>query len=53
MLAAMSMLEISGLSKRYGETVALHDVTLRMESGSIHAVLGENGERGDRPLVFA
>jgi len=47
---AQPMLEMSGLSKRYGETVALDDVTLRMEPGSIHAVLGENGS-GKSTLV--
>lgn len=44
------MLEMSGLSKRYGETVALEDVTLEMRRGSIHVVLGENGS-GKSTLV--
>ena len=44
------MLEMTGLSKRYGETLALNDVTLRMDQGSIHAVLGENGS-GKSTLV--
>ena len=32
-----------GLSKRFGATQALDDVSLRVRSGEIHAVLGENG----------
>ena len=31
------------LSKSYGATVALREVSLRVQSGEIHALLGENG----------
>jgi ribose transport system ATP-binding protein len=44
------MLEVVGLSKRYGETIALEDVTLTFERGRIHAILGENGS-GKSTLV--
>jgi ribose transport system ATP-binding protein len=37
------MLEACGLSKRYGETVALSNVDLAFQPGSVHAILGENG----------
>ena len=37
------MLEISDLSARYGAIVALSDVNLSVESGSIVALLGSNG----------
>jgi ribose transport system ATP-binding protein len=35
--------EIVGVSKFFGSTRALHDVTLRAHAGRIHAVTGENG----------
>jgi rhamnose transport system ATP-binding protein len=35
--------EIRGLSKRFGATVALDDVTLRIRRGTVHALVGENG----------
>jgi ribose transport system ATP-binding protein len=44
------MLEVAGLSKRYGETIALQDVTLTFARGHIHAILGENGS-GKSTLV--
>jgi simple sugar transport system ATP-binding protein len=37
------LLEITGLHKRFGHVEALHDVSLRVERGEVHAVLGENG----------
>jgi len=37
------LLEAEGLSKRFGTFQALHDVSLRVEPGSVHALLGENG----------
>jgi ribose transport system ATP-binding protein len=39
----MSALEISGLVKRYGSTVALDGADLDIQPGSVHAVIGENG----------
>ncbi len=44
------MLEIEGLSKRYGETVALSDARISFRAGSVHTVLGENGS-GKSTLV--
>lgn len=37
------MIEIEGLSKRYRDTVAIEDVTFRVESGEIVGFLGPNG----------
>ncbi|SDJ50603.1 ABC transporter ATP-binding protein [Streptomyces indicus] len=36
-------LEVSGLAKSYGGTVALDGVDLVVEAGTVHCVLGENG----------
>lgn len=36
-------LEAINISKRFGEFVALDKVSLRLDRGSIHALLGENG----------
>ena len=37
------ILEIVGVSKRFGSTQALDDVSLTLHKGEIHALLGENG----------
>jgi len=37
------ILEMRGISKRYGEIQALDDVSLDLLPGEIHALLGENG----------
>ncbi|MCM5569050.1 ABC transporter ATP-binding protein [Burkholderiaceae bacterium FT117] len=37
------MLEVSSLSSRYGRITALHDVSLRVDSGELVALVGANG----------
>ena len=36
-------LEIAGVTKRFGATVALADASVRIQAGEVHALLGENG----------
>ena len=36
-------LELIGFSKRFGALAALDNVTVKIESGAFHALLGENG----------
>src|SRR5580692_2361592 len=44
------MLSIDGLAKRYGETIALENISATFSKGAIHTVLGENGS-GKSTLV--
>ena len=37
------LLEMRGITKRFGPVVALRDVSLDVRAGEIHAVVGENG----------
>ena len=37
------MLEVAGLAKRYGEVLALRDLTVRVEEGQCLVLLGRNG----------
>ncbi|HTK93121.1 MAG TPA: ABC transporter ATP-binding protein [Verrucomicrobiae bacterium] len=39
----MALLEVSGVSKRFGELRALAGVDLRLEAGQIHGLIGPNG----------
>lgn len=39
----MYAIEVRGLHKRYGDTVAVEDVSLSVEAGEIYGVLGRNG----------
>ena len=39
----MNLLEVSGLSKAYGDAIALDDVSINLRAGEIHAIVGENG----------
>src|SRR5687767_3099774 len=37
------LLAMNGISRRFGEVVALNDASLVVRPGTVHAVLGENG----------
>lgn len=39
----MAFLELHGINKRFGATVALDNVSLSVEKGQVHALVGENG----------
>jgi rhamnose transport system ATP-binding protein len=41
--ASVPHVELSGVTKRYGATVAVDDATLAFTRGSVHALVGENG----------
>lgn len=43
MLRARHSLDIRGIGKTFGDSQALKDVDLRINAGSIHALLGQNG----------
>ena len=43
MSEATPVLEMRGISKRFGATHALQDVSLQLRAGEIHALVGENG----------
>lgn len=43
MTSSAPLIELAGISKRYGAVHALKDVDFSARSGSIHAILGENG----------
>lgn len=39
----MALLELAGVSKRFGAVAALTDINLDVELGEVHCLLGENG----------
>ncbi|MCA9858686.1 MAG: sugar ABC transporter ATP-binding protein [Thermomicrobiales bacterium] len=41
--SVVPVLEMRGISKRFGATQALSDVSLQLSRGEVHALLGENG----------
>src|SRR5437879_5201542 len=43
LLKSMTTLSLSNISKRFGPTVALDGVNLRLQKGAVHALIGENG----------
>jgi simple sugar transport system ATP-binding protein len=42
-LTPTSALELQGITKRFGNTLANDSIDLKIEQGEIHAILGENG----------
>ncbi len=49
-MAAEAIVELTSLTHRYGERLALHQVTLQVNRGSIFALLGPNG--GGKTTLF-
>lgn len=43
MIAGGTTFALTGVSKRFGDTRAVRDVSLRVSPGTIHVLLGENG----------
>ncbi|MCE6998570.1 sugar ABC transporter ATP-binding protein [Saccharothrix sp. S26] len=43
MVTAAPVAEATGITKRFGSTVALHDASIRIEAGQTHALVGRNG----------
>ena len=39
----VSLLELRGVTKTFGATIALREINLKLEAGRFHALLGENG----------
>jgi general nucleoside transport system ATP-binding protein len=42
-MSKVSALEVLGMTKRFGAFTALDNVSLKLDTGSFHALLGENG----------
>lgn len=49
----MSVLELHSLTKRYGDTLAVEDLSFTVERGGIHGLLGPNGSGKTTALACA
>ena len=47
----MNVLEINNVSKRFGNLVAVRDVSLNVAPGELCAIIGPNGERRMNPMT--
>ena len=39
----MNIIEVKHITKKFGESVVLHDVSIDFEEGKIHGLIGRNG----------
>ncbi|MCB1487995.1 MAG: ABC transporter ATP-binding protein [Bauldia sp.] len=42
-MSASDVVEITGVVKRFGDFTAIHDASLTVRKGEVHAIVGENG----------
>ena len=47
-----ALIDIRGFGKRYGRTVAVRDVTLRVERGQLYGLIGADGAGKSSPVSY-
>ena len=43
MIDISNEIQIENISKRFGETIALNNCSIKVKQGEVHAIVGENG----------